>query len=214
MVRMRVGDSIKLAVDDWELQRYDGRPERLESAMLHACNAVDGTAKKKFGSALGNRERFERLLRDRYDVLLPMSGMGTRPDTQFTTRAGPVGDLAAVVYKIHRCFHGHGDELPEGFALLPNLSSEGTIFIVSDAGIQLPDRIIFALLAVAIGEPVNLGQTVPDRYHLTYRDRVMPINELWGEGDAIARILAGSGEVPEMRMDFGGWAPTREDPSP
>jgi hypothetical protein len=36
---MNVGESVRKAIDDWE-------HGELEAAMLHACNAVDGTAKK------------------------------------------------------------------------------------------------------------------------------------------------------------------------
>jgi hypothetical protein len=46
---MNVGDSVRKAIDDWE-------QGELESSMLHACNAVDGTAKKLY-PLLGSNER-------------------------------------------------------------------------------------------------------------------------------------------------------------
>jgi hypothetical protein len=55
---MIVGRSIRKAIDDWE-------QGELESAMLHACNAVDGTAGKLYPTSK-NKERFTRTLRENY----------------------------------------------------------------------------------------------------------------------------------------------------
>ena len=60
---MNVGNSVRKAIDDWELGE-------LESAMLHACNAVDGTAKKLHPS-LGSNARFGRLLCKNYSIFGP-----------------------------------------------------------------------------------------------------------------------------------------------
>jgi hypothetical protein len=51
-VSMVVGQSVRHAIDDWEQRKF-------EAAMLHACNAIDGTAGKLY-PALGNKERFTR----------------------------------------------------------------------------------------------------------------------------------------------------------
>jgi hypothetical protein len=76
---MKVGDSVRKAIDDWE----DGESE---AAMLHACNAVDGTARKVYPQ-LGNKERFTRLLRDHYSVLGPMGAPGIDlEDTRFPVK--------------------------------------------------------------------------------------------------------------------------------
>lgn len=58
---MKVGDSVRKAIDDWQAGEF-------ESAMLHACNAVDGTAKKIYPN-LGSNARFTKLLRDSYSIL-------------------------------------------------------------------------------------------------------------------------------------------------
>lgn len=57
---MNVGNSVRKAIDDWE-------QGELESAMLHACNAVDGTAKKLYATLRSNA-RFTRLLRENYGI--------------------------------------------------------------------------------------------------------------------------------------------------
>jgi hypothetical protein len=116
---MIIARSVRKAIDEWE-QRD------LESAMLHACNAVDGTAGKLY-PRLGNQARFTRILRENYAILGPMGApgidlIGTRfPVTvRKVTAQGGKPDLADVLYGIHRCCHAHGDELPEGFDLLLN----------------------------------------------------------------------------------------------
>jgi hypothetical protein len=65
---MKISDSIRKSIDDWEANE-------LEASMLHACNAVDGTA-SKFYDTQGSNARFTRLLRDYYYILGPMGMPG------------------------------------------------------------------------------------------------------------------------------------------
>jgi hypothetical protein len=60
-----VGNSVRKAMNDWEDCELDG-------AMLHACNAVDGTAAKTYSRVTGSNARFTKLLRDNYHILGPM----------------------------------------------------------------------------------------------------------------------------------------------
>ena len=66
--RVNVGNSVRKAIDDWE--RGDS-----ESAMLQACNAVDGTARKVYPT-LGSNRRFTQVLRENYAILGPMGAPG------------------------------------------------------------------------------------------------------------------------------------------
>lgn len=144
---MKVGDSVRHAMDEWERSN-------LEAAMLHACNAVDGTA-TKVHPALGSNRRFTRLLRESYAILGPMGVPGINlAETRFpvdvprpTTPDGKP-DIADVIYGIHRCSHGHGDELPDGFALIPNAGGPPgyTRLELARGKFRMSDRIVFALL--------------------------------------------------------------------
>src|SRR5262245_17574043 len=58
---MNVGDSVRKAIDDW-------MANELNASMLHACNAIDGTAKKQY-PGLGSNARFTRVLRENYSIL-------------------------------------------------------------------------------------------------------------------------------------------------
>ena len=78
------------------------------------------------GPAMGSNERFTRILRENYAILGPMGAPGidlikTRfPVTvQRPKASGGQPDLADVIYGIHCCSQGHGDELPDGFGLIP-----------------------------------------------------------------------------------------------
>ena len=102
--------------------------------MLHACNAVDGTGKKVLPPELGNKARFTRLLRENYDILGPMGAPGinvveTRFPVTVNRPTSPDGkrDLADVIYGIHRCSQGHGDELPDGFDLIQDAADSERI---------------------------------------------------------------------------------------
>jgi hypothetical protein len=201
-----VGDSVRKSIDEWELGEF-------EFAMLHACNAVDGTAAKVYPQIRGNNARFTRCLRDNYDVLGPMGMPGidlvntrwpVKVDRPKASGSGP--DLADVIYGIHRCTHGHGAELPDGFGLNPNAAgpSEFTRIGVQRGKIQLSDRIIFALIAVAVFAPANVGQLVPDGYHLTFATSTLPINDWWGRIDD-ARALMATVKLPSVKMDFADW---------
>jgi hypothetical protein len=204
---MNVGDSVRKAIDDWEANEP-------ESAMLHACNAIDGTARKVYPK-LGSNARFAQLLRDNYSILGPMGFPGINlAETRFPVRverpkaSGGQPDLADVIYGIHRCTHGHGDELPGGFALIPDARGEaGHTTIRAERGaIQLSDRIIFGLVAVAVMCPANIGQSVPDGYHLTFgRAAEKPIiNDWWGRAADFPAVAAKE-PMPSITIDFSEW---------
>jgi hypothetical protein len=202
---MNVGNSVRKAIDDWQ----QGEPE---AAMLHACNAIDGTASKVYPAVTGSNARFTRLLRDNYSILGPMGIPGINiVDTRFPVQVqkpkalGGTPDLADVIYGIHRCTHGHGEELPNGFALIPDAAGPAghTRMSFADGKAQLSDR-IFGLLAVAVFSPANMDQKVPDGYILTFANTVMPINEWWGRA-ADFTTLAASVKLPNVTMDFKDW---------
>lgn len=206
---MDVGNSVRKAIDD------HGNGE-LDAAMLHACNAVDGTAAKVHPS-LGSNARFTMLLRDNYFILEPMAAPGINlDDTRFPVKVdwpkalGGLPDFADIVYGIHRCHHGHGEALPGGFELMPNAAGQPgytSIEIKKEAPgmgrVRLSDRTIFGLLAVAVLSPVNADQHVPDGYHFTFGQRRLrlEINQWWGHA-ADFPALAATEAMPRVTLDF------------
>jgi hypothetical protein len=203
---MDVGNSVRKAINDWEDREFD-------SAMLHACNAVDGTAAKAYPSISGSNARFTTLLRDHYPILGAMGIPGVNlEETRFPIKVkapkapGGMPDLADIIYGIHRCSHGHGDTLPDGFELLPDAAGvpRFTRIEVEEGKIRFSDRIIFALLAVAVLSPVNADQKVPDGYSLTYGEMVLLINEWWGRAADFLVVIA-QDSIPQVKLDFAEW---------
>ncbi len=204
-VRMRVGDSVRLALDSYEA-------DELEAAMLHACNAVDGTAEKTYPPRTPVGERFTGMIRNSLNII----GAWTAPgidlvNTKFpvTLPGKPAPDLADVIYGIHRCTHGHGGELPDGFNLVPHQSlpdgktSLLTIEIVNGA-VRLPDLTIMGLCMVAVAAPVNVAQPIPSTYYIEFLGQRLPIAEWWGKEQDL-KTLIGTFTVPQVTLNFGEW---------
>ncbi len=205
---MNVANSVRKAIDDW------GQGE-LDSAMLHACNAVDGTARKLYPS-LGNKKRFTRCLRENFEILGPMGAPGIDlVQTRFPvtvhepTAPGGKPDIADVLYGIHRCCHAHGDELPDGFALIQDAAGpiRRTRMVIERGKIRISDRIIFGLLAVAVLSAANQDLTDPklDGYYLTFgASPKLMINDWWGRAGEFPAIAA-QDPTPMVKLDFGNW---------
>lgn len=200
---MKVGDSVRMALLDWD-------QGEVESAMMHACNAVNGTAKQAYPT-LGDAAAFTRLLRASYSVLGPMGAPGvdlvnTRFPVVVKNPKAPGGkpDLADVVYGVHRCSHGHGDELPEGFELIPNAAGpvRCTQMEVRHGKVRLSDRIIFGLLAVAVISPINATQSIPTGFWLKFSNQpALEINEWWGRAEDFAALIALE-PLPLLTLNF------------
>ena len=123
--------------------------------------------------------------------------------------AGGKPDIADVIYGIHRCAHGHGDALPDGFDLLPDARGPDrhTRMLIEKGRVRLSDRVIFGLLAVAVLSPVNVDQKVPDGYHLSFAGEKFPINGWWGRVHDFASVIAKE-KLPHVTFDFSSWMKT------
>jgi hypothetical protein len=206
---VKIGKSIQKAIEEWE--EVD-----LDSAMMHACNAIDGTAKKFYPDEPGSNARFTRLLRDNYAILGPMGMPGINlVETRFPVKVlrpkapGGKPDLADIIYGVHRCCHNHGEALPDGFDLLRDASGPDghTTICIERSKAQLSDRIIFGLIAVAVLCPVNVGESVPDGYYLTFGGmHKLIINEWWGRASEFPAIAA-TAPMPSVTIDFSEWMP-------
>lgn len=203
---MKISDSVRKAINDWE-------QHELDSAMLHACNAVDGTAAIIFPTQ-GSNTRFTRLLRENYNILGPMGAPGINlVDTRFplvlphakASQGKP--DIADVIYGIHRCSHGHGEELPSGFELLEDAAGPTRItrMEVEKGKVRLSDRIIFGLIAVVVFSPANKNSVTPklDGYFLKFGNSpILMINEWWGQADKFISEILPTDSLPLVTLDF------------
>jgi hypothetical protein len=215
---VEVGRSVSKAIAD----RISGD---MESAMLHACNAVDGTAKKMYPK-LGVGARFRKLLRESYaGILEPMVPGVNLEKTVFpisiSGASGPGGrpDVADILYVIHRCHHGHGDAVPVGYELIPDTATEPARTTMAprlgpngDWVVSLSDRSIYGLAAVALLSPVNVGQVLQGSLHLTWNSTSGDIavrmdNGWWGRAADFAVITAMDRNRISVALDFSNVMP-------
>ncbi len=156
--------------------------------MLHACNAVDGTGRERLGS--GNRDnakRFTQVIRDELDIFehVGMPGIDLRA-TRFlypnvkTQGSDGRTDIADVLYYVHRCAHGHGDHVEEGFELKPSPGNPGnhSMRFTPDA-VQLPESAILGLVAIAVLAPENSEQRAWDA-SIPWVGGTLVVNKWWG----------------------------------
>jgi hypothetical protein len=199
---VNVGDSVKHSLDHWDRQEWD-------PAMLHACNAVDGTGKKRYPE-LPVGARFKRTIRDSLDIFRLMAAAGI----DFENTRFPIAvksdlpdrrpDVADIMYGIHRCSHGHGEELPEGFELTAHAPGMVRIRISREGKIQLPASAALGLLAIAVFAPENKGQVIPGVYSLSWYQHVFHICGWWGRQDHFREIISVD-QSPRVTLEFSEW---------
>jgi hypothetical protein len=187
--------------------------------MLHACNAVDGTGKKRYPDRRVGA-RFKRTIRDSIDIFgaVALTGLNV-PLLRFPVAVksdlpDKRPDVADVIYGIHRCTHGHGDELPEGFELTPIQDGGDAVNIrlTLDGKLQLPTSVVMGLLAVAIFAPENNDQVIGGgNYGLTLVWQRLMVNDWWGRGDDFRELVkldqAPSGFVVDFARFWDDWKP-------
>jgi hypothetical protein len=183
--------------------------------MVHACNAVDGTSKKRYPQ-VGVATRFKSTIRDSLDIFRVMAA----PGIDFDESRFPIAvksdlpdgrpDIADVLYGIHRWSHGHDDELPDGFELTPHSPRPQAIQIWRNGKIQLPASAVIGLLAVAVFAPENKGEAIPDGYQLSWYQHVFHICMWWGWQDHFREIVS-TAQIPQTTLDFSeswdDWTP-------
>ncbi len=205
---MEVANSVMRSLDQWELKQWD-------EAMVHACNAVDATAKKRYPQ-LGVATRFKRTIRDALDIF----GLMAAPEVDLVQTRFPIAvqsdlpdgrpDIADVLFGVHRYAHGHEDELPNGFELTPHGPRPLSMHVWRNGKIQLPAAAAIGLLAVAVFAPENKGEVIPDGYQLSWYQHVFPICLWWGWQDHFRDIIS-TARIQQSTLDFAeswhDWTP-------
>ena len=201
---MDVGEAVRRSLDHWERREWD-------VAIVHAGNAIDGTAKKRYPQ-LGVAARFKRTTRDSLDIFRVM----VAPGIDFDQSRFPIAvksdlpdgrpDIADVLYGIHRCGHGHDDELPDGFELTPHGPRPAGVHVWQSGRIQLPSSAVIGMLAVAVFSPENKGEVIPDGYQLSWYQHVFHICMWWGWQEHFREIVS-TAQIPQTTLDFSeSWA--------
>ncbi|MCX7147787.1 MAG: hypothetical protein NTY05_00010 [Rhodocyclales bacterium] len=203
---MKIADHIKHSLD-----ACDNR--ELDKAMLFACLAVDGTAKKAYPAIDKVGARFRKFIVEHLDIIeLMFGGIDLRETVfPFKDNKGNIGvKFEDIVYEKFRCNLAHGNELPDGYDINVKVSDGIQQFTIDIAGqsMTFPESAIFALGLPCVLSPANADQKIGSNlYH--YRD---PINLYvvdcwWGKVDC-ARAIMDFGAQVKIKMDFSNVWPS------
>jgi hypothetical protein len=109
---MKISEHIKSSLDACESRE-------LEKAMLFACLAVDGTAKKMYPQIKNVGERFKKFLVEYIEIIELMHGGMDLQETifPFKNNKGDIGiKFEDIIYEKFRCNLAHGNDCPTDMA--------------------------------------------------------------------------------------------------
>ncbi len=203
---MKISDHIKSS-----LEASDRR--ELDQAMLFACLAVDGTAKKMYPDIQWVGERFRKFITDYLDIIELMHGGLNLEETVFPFRdsKGNIGiKFEDIIYEKFRCNLAHGDELPEGYGITIKVADGIQQFMINieDQSMTLPESAVYALALPCVLAPVNVDQKIGSNlYH--YRDPInhYVVDRWWGKVECARQIMDFENQV-RVTMDFSNVWPS------
>jgi hypothetical protein len=194
---MNMAERVRCALDDIDAGK-------LLSALMHACAAIDGTASKLYPTETNNRNRFVETF-DRYLwVIEPMLAAGVNlEDTTFKwiSLVRRPSKFSEIIYEIFRCNLAHGTEIPSGFEILLRSGEDHRRIVYGQQRLEIPDTIIFALLAAAVFSTANAGQKIGADSWLSCGTMHFTIDDWWGR-EADARICFSTVKAIRLTMQF------------
>ncbi len=203
---MKIADHIKLSIDASDRQDLD-------QAMLHACLAVDGTAKKTYPNISKVGERYRKFINAHLDIIELMFGGVNLEETVFPFKdaKGNIGiTFPDIVYEKFRCSLAHGDELPDGFGVSVQIADGCQQFSIdlNTQSMTLPQSAIYGLGLICVLAPANADQKIGSNlYH--YRDPVNAyvVDRWWGKVDCARKIMDFDSSI-RVKIDFRNVWPT------
>ncbi|MEB8486382.1 MULTISPECIES: hypothetical protein [Acidithiobacillus] len=197
---MKIADHIKHSLD-----ACDSRD--LDKAMLFACLAVDGTAKKMYPQVEKVGDRFRKFIVEHLDIIELMFGGLNLQETVFPFKdnKGNVGvKFEDIVYEKFRCNLAHGNELPEGYGITVKVADGIQQFMVDieNQSMTFPESAIYALGLPCVLALSNADQKIGSNlYH--YRDPInhFVVDHWWGKVECARSLMDFENQV-KIKMDF------------
>lgn len=202
---MKLEKHVLLAIDSFM------RGEK-EEALLHASFAIDGTARNFFSKDMIGKQDYKSCLRQYWWIIERFIGEGLNlEETKFTNLKLDDGhgelisapDLVDIVYHIFRCNLAHAREIPINFELLSveDGSSRWEIDRVNN-GVKMPERVIWALLAVSVFSKANAEIATQSDHLLTWGSKDIgytefKIKDWWGKEDKLKEFFS---DKPQSRI--------------
>jgi hypothetical protein len=203
---MKIADHIRHSLDACD-------SADLDKAMLFACLAVDGTAKKMYPQIEWVGERFRKFIVEHVDIIELMHGGLNLQETifPFKDKKGNVGaKFEDIVYEKFRCNLAHGNELPDGYGITVKVAHGIQQFMIDieNQSMTLPESAIYALGLPCVLAPVNADQRIGSNlYH--YHDPInhYVVDRWWGKVECARRIMDFESQV-RVKMDFSNVSPS------
>ena len=203
---MKIADHIKYSLDACDHRELD-------KAMLFACLAVDGTAKKMYPEIQKVGERFRKFIIEHLDIIELIFGGLNLQETVFPFKdnKGNIGvKFEDIVYEKFRCSLAHGDELPDGYDITVKVANGIQQFMIDIKGqsMTLPESAIYAIGLPCVLTPINSDQKIGSNlYH--YRDPINSyvVDRWWGKGECARKIMDFENQV-RVKVDFSNVWPS------
>jgi hypothetical protein len=200
---LKISDHIKHSIDA-SVKRD------LDQAMLFACLAVDGSAKKSYPEIKAVGRRFRKFIKDNMDIIERMYGGINLEETvfPFTDSKGNVGmKFEDIIYEKFRCHLAHGDELEDGYGITLKIAESHHTFLINleERTMTVPESCIFALGFACVLAPANSDLEIGNStYH--YHDSInqFVVDSWWGKVDC-ARQIIDFDHVPRVKIDFSNY---------
>jgi hypothetical protein len=204
---MKISDHIKYSLD-----ACDSR--ELDKAMLFACLAVDGIAKKMYPEIPQVGTRFRKFITEHIDVIEIMFGGIDLENTVFPLKNSKGKDgvkFEDIVYEKVRCSLAHGDELPEDCGITVKVEEGIQQFFISikPQMMMLPESAIYALGLSCMLASVNADQKIGSNLYY-YRDSIntFVIDRWWGKIECARQVMDFDNQV-KVKMEFSQTQQTR-----
>lgn len=196
---MKVEDHVRIGFDQ-------GLQGNLDAAMTHACIAVDATSRKHFGVNKSTRDHFKAFVRQSHWIIEPFIGMGLNLEESRFRAVTVVNDggkllsdpdFADIAYHIFRCSHVHGHEVQDGFEFTKSEDGKSLWRVREDGAIQVPDRVLWALMAAVVFSRSNADIQTTSPHHFTWGAPSLGIGTyffnvdlFWGQEDMVRKFFA------------------------
>jgi hypothetical protein len=182
-------------------------------ALMHATFSIEGTARKYFSNTDSGKKTYKECLRQYWWIIERFIGEGFNlEETKFThlnlvdgkgkTISNP--DFSDIVYHVFRCNHAHAKDVPIIFNLSP--INKTWIFDRINSGLQMPEDIIWALLAVSVFCKANADIQTQGEHFLSWGggNRIhteFKIKDYWGKENKLKEFFS---DKPINRVKIEG----------
>ncbi len=185
-ISARVGEAItKLHMND------------TENSMLQAACAIDATARRRFGTKAGNRERFTGFLEKEEDFLIYGAlSFTTHIYVKGRLSFSGLGTLPELIYKSVRNPLIHEAETGDDVILLPK--EQEVSFGFKDNKFAVSQPLILTMLLLVVGAKENEHSSFDRPWMLTVNGKDLSLNHLWGQMDIIKRQVGFEERPPEL----------------